>query len=126
MHQYRVSRLVRMINSETLTAELDLGFNIKTEVTFRMARITEPELDLDSDIDPAVELRRRILTWLKSAPKPWTVQMYKEGGVYTGDVIDKNGNLLSDNVTKPNLSDETQVVSYGPLSAASMDPGTLS
>lgn len=128
MYQYRVARVYRIINSDTLTAELDLGFNVKTEVTFRIARITEPELDLNSWVDPAVELRQGILSWFKSAPKPWTVQMYRENGVYSGDVIDKNGNVLSDALvptTKPAPTDETQVISHG-LPLATLDPGVVS
>jgi hypothetical protein len=100
VYQYRITKLVRIVNSDTLTAVIDLGFNTTTEVTFKVARITEPDLDLDSDVDPAVELRRAIIKWFKTAPKPWTVQMYREGGQYKGDVLDNNGNLLNDEILK--------------------------
>lgn len=124
MHQYRITKLLRLINTNSLTAELDLGFNIKTVATFRVARITEPALDLDSEDDPAVNQRRAVIAWLKSAPKPLTVQMYKEGAVYTGDVLDKNGNLLSEEVLRAQAPDETVSIDYG-LSMATKNPGGL-
>src|SRR4051794_37302288 len=105
MYQYRITRLIRITNSDTLTVEVDLGFKTRTEITFKIARLTVPDLDLDSDDDPQVEMRKAIIAWFKTSPKPWTVQMYKESGAYTGDVMDKNGNLLD--AQSPRSVDDT-------------------
>lgn len=115
MYQYRILKLIRITNSDTLTVEVDLGFKTRTEITFKVARVTVPDLDLYSDSDPQVEMRRAIIAWFKTSPRPWTVQMYKEAGAYSGDVIDNNGNLLNDDIMNPKASDkyETVIVDYG-------------
>jgi hypothetical protein len=130
MYQYRIVRLVRIANYDTLTAVLDLGFDISTEVTFKVARVgvLELDLDLESDVDPAVERRKDIIAWFKTAPKPWTVQMYREGGAYKADILDMNGNLLNDALLKPPArpvpaNDDTQVIHGLPI--ASTDPGNF-
>lgn len=121
MYQYRIVKLLKIKNSDTLTVQLDVGFDILIERTFKVARVEVPELDLLSDDDPELELRRSIIQWFKTAPTPWLVQMYKENGVYTGDVIDGNGNVLTSDITPDETlpvvspfrgSDDTQIVNY--------------
>lgn len=126
MYQYRINKLLRITNADTLTVEVDLGFNVTTQVTFKIARLTVPELDLDSDVDPAMELRRSIIAWFRKRPKPWILQTYKEGNGYTGDVLDDKGNILVDDVqSKPWTidSDETTVIPVIP--APTSDPGVF-
>lgn len=126
MYQYRINKLLRITNADTLTVEVDLGFRVTTQVTFKVANVTVPELDLDSDVDPTVEMRKSILAWFRNHPKPWVLQTYKEGDGYTGDVLDTKGNLLQDDLkSKPAPTDETAVVNYG-IPPASTDPGSFS
>lgn len=126
MYQYRINKLLRITNSDTLTVEVDLGFNVTTQVTFKVARVTTPELDLDSDVDPTVEMRKAIIAWFRTHPKPWTLQTYKDGSGYTGDVLDDKGSILADDLTLPKTAsptDETSVI-FG-LPRASEDPATF-
>lgn len=131
MHQYRIVKLVKITNADTLTVELDLGFHVRMQTTFKVARVEVPELDLDSDTDPVTELRQSIIQWFRTAPRPWTVQMYKDrSGLYTGDVYDNTGKILTDDLVKKpappiapvnkipetfrsTATDETAVISYG-------------
>ncbi len=113
MYQYEITRVLRLTNSDTLTVEVDLGFRTRTEVTFRLSGLKEPELDLSSGIDQQADTRRAIINWLQNAPGPLLVHTYKDGTGYTGSVLDKNGNILNEALQKPVFSDKTVVMDYG-------------
>jgi len=119
MYQYKIEKVTRLTNTDTVTAILDLGFGIKTKMTFKLSRIEVPELDLTSDSDPEVALRGFIVQWLKTAPKPLYVHMQKSGKDYVGEILDNNGNVLAEEAA--NINDQTQVIDYG-LPNASVDP----
>lgn len=117
MYQYKIDRLVKITNSDTLTVDLDLGFKIHTRATFKLNGIEVPELDLTSEDDPEITIRRSVFRWFKWAPRPWTVQIQKQGNQYVGDVYDRDGNVLAQSLEKttpsiPSSEAETQVIKF--------------
>ncbi len=110
MFQYTIDKVTRLSGTDTVTAVLDLGFSVKTKVTFKLSRVETPEMDFFSESDPEFDLRSRVVQWFKTAPKPLYVNMVKSGKDYIGEVIDRNGNVLADDLSEN--SDNTQVVQY--------------
>ncbi len=124
MYQYTIEKVTRLANTDTVTAVLDLGFSIKTKVTFKLDRIEVPELDFTADKDPEVAIRSFIVRWFKTAPKPLYVQMRKEGKEYVGEILDKNGrNLANDLEARESDTEQTAVISYVPN--ATTDPASI-
>jgi hypothetical protein len=137
MYQYKVERVTRLKGTNQVTAVLDLGFSIKLKVTFKLGRIESPELDFNSvsfgDVDPETQIRNFIFQWFKTSPKPFYVQMNKnDEGVYVGEVLDRDGRNLADDLATSNDSpinsdltfnpDTTQEIPYG-LPPATQGPG---
>lgn len=116
MYQYRITRLVKIINSDTLVVDLDLGFKLQTQVAIKLNGVEVPDLDLLSDDDPEVTLRKNIVSWFKWAPRPWIVQVTKTGSTWSGDVFDRDGNILANAldapVPLPPSEAETQVIKF--------------
>ncbi len=110
MFQYTIDKVTRLSGTDTVTAVLDLGFSVKTKVTFKLSRVEAPEMDFFSESDPEFDLRSRVVQWFKTAPKPLYVNMVKSGKEYVGEVLDKNGNVLADDLSPD--SDQTQVIPY--------------
>ncbi len=108
MYDYRIIQPLSLRNSNELTAVLDLGCNITTRFTFKLARIKVPSLDLSAELDPEIALRNFIIQWLKTSPGPLSVQLYKNDGVYTGDIIDANGTVLADELVAQGLIEGPQ------------------
>jgi len=64
MHKYRYkANIIRVIDGDTIDAEVDLGFKIKIRERFRLAKINAPELKGESSASGLVSkewLRDRI------------------------------------------------------------------
>ena len=118
MYQYTIEKVTRMTGTDTVTAVLDLGFSVKTKVTFKLSRVETPEMDFFSEKDPEFELRSQIVQWFKTAPKPIYVHMLKSGKDYIGEVIDRNGRVLADDLGAA-PDDQTEVLNYD---HSSVDP----
>lgn len=103
MYDYRVIRPLALRNSNELHVLVDLGFSTTTEISFRLARVKAPDLDFAAELDPEIAMRNFIVQWLKTAPGPLVAQIYKNNGVYSGDVIDANGNVLADDLIAQGL-----------------------
>lgn len=103
MYDYRIIKPLALRNSTELHVLVDLGFSTTTEVSFRLARVKAPDLDFAADLDPEIAMRNFIVQWLKTSPGPLVAQVYKNGGVYSGDVVDANGNVLADDLITEGL-----------------------
>lgn len=103
MYDYHVVKPLALRNSNELSVLIDLGFNTTTEVSFKLARVKPPALDFEAEMDPEIAMRNFIVQWLKTAPGPLVVQVYRNDGVYSGDVIDANGNVLADDLIAQGL-----------------------
>jgi len=125
MYYYRVEKVTRLLNTNTVTAILDLGFGIKVTQTFKLARVEVPESDFFSESDPEYTLRTNIVQWLKTAPKPLFVQMHKEAGSFTGEIIDSRNNVMADDlISLITSNDDTVVINYAAtLPQATAGPG---
>lgn len=121
MYQYKILKVLKLKGSR-LYATVDLGFDIHVNKSFELGRVDEPELDFNSVTDPEVAMRSFIIQWLKTAPRPLYVHMDKEKGDYVGEILDRNGRNLADDLAESNdSSEQTQVIDYG-LPQASTDP----
>ena len=118
MYQYTIDKVTRLAGTDTITAVLDLGFSVKTKVTFKLSRVETPEMDFFSESDPEFALRNKIVQWFKTAPKPLYVHMQKSGKDYIGEVLDKNGRILADDLGAAS-DQQTQEISYD---HSSVDP----
>lgn len=98
MHDYRMIKPLSLRNSTELVAVLDLGLSVTIETSFKLARVKAPALDLSAEVDPEIAMRNFIVQWLKTSPAPFTVQLYKTNGEYSGDIIDRDGTTLADDL----------------------------
>lgn len=103
MYDYRIVKPLALRNSTELHILVDLGFSTTTEISFKLARVKAPDLDFAAELDPEIAMRNFIVQWLKTAPGPLVAQVYKNDGVYSGDVIDANGNVLADDLIAEGL-----------------------
>lgn len=118
MYQYTIDKVTRLAGTDTITAILDLGFSVKTKVTFKLSRVETPEMDFFSETDPEFDLRTKIVQWFKTAPKPLLVHMQKSGKEYVGEVLDRNGRILADDL-RDTSDQQTEVINYD---HSSVDP----
>lgn len=123
MYQYKVERVTRLKGTNQVTAILDLGFSIKTKVSFKLGRIEAPEFDFSSDVDPEVAVRNFIFQWFKASPKPLYVHMDKNSeGTYVAEVLDNNGRVLADDLANTNDATGQNPVVDNALPHASTNP----
>ncbi len=121
MYQYKIEKVLKLKGSR-LHAVIDLGFGIHVTKSFELNRVDEPELDFNSATDPEVAMRSFIIQWLKTAPRPLYVHMDKVSGDYEGEILDRNGRNLADDLAASNdASEQTQVIEYG-IPQATADP----
>lgn len=112
MYQYKIEKVVKL-KGNRLHAVIDLGFGIHVNKSFELGRVEEPDLDFSSaQGDPEVALRNFIFHWLKTSPRPLYVHMDKVRGDYVGEILDRDGRNLADDLANIH-SDETQVIDYG-------------
>lgn len=120
MYQYKIEKVLKL-KGNRLHAVIDLGFGIQVIKSFELGRVEEPELDFTSrTADPEIAMRSFIIQWLKSAPRPLYVYMDKTGEDYIGEILDKGGRNLADDLK--NSYDDTQVISYD-IPPATEGPG---
>lgn len=121
MYQYKILKVLKLKGSR-LHVVVDLGFNTQVNTSFELGRVDEPELDFNSATDPEVAMRSFIIQWIKTAPRPLYVHTDKEKGDYVGEVFDRNGRNLADDLAESNdSSEQTQVIDYA-LPQATSDP----
>ena len=112
MYQYKIEKVLKLKGNK-LHAVIDLGFGIQVSKTFELGRVEEPELDFTSrTADPEIAMRAFIIQWLKTAPRPLYVYMDKSGDEYVGEVLDRDGRNLADDLVNSYDDEDTQVTSY--------------
>src|ERR1044071_4787571 len=122
MYQYKFEKVLKL-KGNRLYVVLDLGFDIQVTKSFELSRVEEPELDFSSNIsDPELSMRSFVIGWLKTAPRPLYVHMEKFNDDYEGEILDRNGNNLADDLFRSYSSEATQVIDYG-LPQATEGPG---
>lgn len=110
MYQYKIKKINRIIDGDTVDLDIDLGFGLTLSQRVRLKNINAPEtktLDLE---EKAKGLEAK--EWLKkelSPQKEWIIETTKEdkygrilGTIYcAGDPIAINERMLREGIAKP-------------------------
>ena len=59
MYEYK-AKVLRVVDGDTIDAEVNLGFNIKAEMKFRLAHINAPEMNTNEGKNAKLVLAERI------------------------------------------------------------------
>lgn len=88
MYTYRVLRVDKVVDGDTVDVTIDLGFNLSLRQRFRVVNVNAPEMRAD---DPAVRARA-------AAAKAFAEQWFASNGkmVVTSYKDDKYGRMLGD------------------------------
>ncbi len=110
MYQYKIKRITRIIDGDTIDADIDLGFNLTISQRIRLKGLNAAEtktLDLEEK-KKGVEAR----LWLEkelSKEGEWIIETTKEdkygrilGTLYCiGDPVTLNEKMLNEGIAKP-------------------------
>jgi micrococcal nuclease len=110
MYEYKIKKILKIIDGDTLDAEIDLGFNIVITQRIRLAGIDAPETrtkNLEEKVD-GLESKR----WLEeklTTSKPMFIRTEKDdkygrilGWIYIGeDSITVNTHMIREGYAKP-------------------------
>jgi endonuclease YncB( thermonuclease family) len=96
MYEYRAT-LIRVIDGDSLHATLDLGLDIRHDVTLRLAHINTPELnDKDASVRAkALEARKFLIDRLPIGVNALTIRTIKDRqekyGRYLAEIVSADG-----------------------------------
>ena len=110
MYQYKIKKITRIIDGDTIDADIDLGFNLTISQRIRLKGLNAAEtktLDLEEK-KKGIEAR----LWLEkelSRQGEWIIETTKEdkygrilGTLYCiGDPVTLNEKMLSEGISKP-------------------------
>jgi micrococcal nuclease len=110
MYQYKIKKITRIIDGDTVDLDIDLGFNITVSHRIRLKDINAPEtrtLDLEEKkkgIDARLWLEKEL-----SKEGQWFIETTKEdkygrmlGTLYlTGEPVTVNEKMLNEGIAKP-------------------------
>ena len=110
MYQYKIKKITRIVDGDTVDVDIDLGFNITISHRIRLKGINAPEtktLDLEEK-NKGIQAR----LWLEkelSKPGEWIIETTKEdkygrmlGTLYlVGEPVTVNEKMLNEGIAKP-------------------------
>lgn len=110
MYQYKIKKITRIVDGDTVDLDIDLGFNITISHRVRLKGINAPEtktLDLEEK-NKGIQAR----LWLEkelSRSGEWIIETTKEdkygrmlGTLYlVGDPVTVNEKMLNEGIAKP-------------------------
>ena len=110
MYQYKVKKINRVIDGDTLDADIDLGFNITLTQRIRLKDIDAAETRTKDLAEKAEGLAAK--AWLEkelSREGEWIIETTKEdkygrilGTLYlVGDPVTVNERMLNEGISKP-------------------------
>lgn len=93
MYEYKVEKILKVLDGDTIDAVIDLGFGLRAQFRFRLARINAPEMSTPGGA-PA---RAYSEHWLKSrADRPFIVRTRKHSETTVGVGDGAYGRWLAD------------------------------
>jgi micrococcal nuclease len=110
MYQYKIKKITRIVDGDTVDLDIDLGFDITVSHRVRLKDINTPEtrtLDLEEK-NKGIQAR----LWLEkelSRPGEWIIETTKEdkygrmlGTLYlVGDPVTVNERMLNEGIARP-------------------------
>lgn len=74
MYTYRLAELIKVIDGDTVRAQVDLGCDVRINLTLRLARINAPEIATDE----GKAARDHLATLLAHPPANYTLRTIKD------------------------------------------------
>jgi len=113
LYTYKVRRVVKVVDGDTLDLEIDLGFHIYHTIRVRLARINTPEIfgvSKDSEeYKRGMQAKVFVDNWLK-ATKELYIKTYKDSkgkyGRYLAEIYNENGECLNDILLEKGLAEK--------------------
>jgi micrococcal nuclease len=110
MYQYKIKKIKRIIDGDTIDIDIDLGFNLTISHRVRLKGINAAETRTKDLKEKAEGIKARL--WLEkelAREGEWVIETHKEdkygrilGTLYlTGDSITINEKILSEGIAKP-------------------------
>lgn len=105
MYEYRVKKIIKVIDGDTLDIEIDLGFNVSIQERIRLSGIDTPELKSKDNIEK--EKANEAKLWLEKTLKDKKIKIITEKN-------DKYGRTLGWIYIEENpVSINTQLINEG-------------
>ena len=110
MYQYKVKKINRVVDGDTVDLDIDLGFNITISHRVRLKDINTPEVRTKDLEEKTKGLAAKV--WLEeqlSREGEWIIETYKEdkygrilGTLYlVGEPVTVNEKMLNEGIAKP-------------------------
>ena len=110
MHQYKVKKINRVIDGDTVDLDIDLGFSITISQRIRLKDIDAPETRTKNLEEKERGLAAKV--WLEeqlSREGEWVIETYKEdkygrmlGTLYlVGDSVTINERMINEGIAEP-------------------------
>ena len=110
MYQYKIKRIKRIIDGDTIDIDIDLGFNLTISHRVRLKGIDAAETRTKDLEEKAEGIRARL--WLEkelARQGEWIIETHKEdkygrilGTLYlVGDSVTVNEKMLTEGIVKP-------------------------
>jgi micrococcal nuclease len=110
MYQYKIKRITRVIDGDTIDADIDLGFGVTVSHRIRLKDIDAAETRTKDLEEKSEGIKARL--WLEkelSREGEWIIDTYKEdkygrilGTLYlVGDPVTVNERMLNEGIAKP-------------------------
>jgi len=110
MYQYKIKKITRVVDGDTVDADIDLGFGITISHRIRLKGINAPETKTLNLEEKQAGITARL--WLEkelSKPGEWVIETTKEdkygrilGTLYlTGEPVTVNEKMLNEGIAKP-------------------------
>lgn len=110
MYQYKIKKIKRIIDGDTIDVEIDLGFNVTITQKIRLKNVDTPEIRTKNlkEKEKGIEAKE----WLEkelSREGEWMIDTFKEdkygrilGILYCeGDFVTVNQKILNEEIAKP-------------------------
>lgn len=99
MYEYKVEKVLKVIDGDTVDLLIDLGFSIFHKDRFRLDRIDTPEINSKNPIEKkfADEAKAFLIDWIDNQPEI-TVKTIKDDkyGRMLGNLYGKDGKCIND------------------------------
>ena len=110
MYQYKIKRITRVIDGDTIDADIDLGFGVTVSHRIRLKDIDAAETRTKDLEEKSEGIKARL--WLEkelSREGEWIIETHKEdkygrilGTLYlVGDPVTVNERMLNEGIAKP-------------------------
>jgi len=113
MYQYKINKIKRIIDGDTIDVEIDLGFDVSITQRIRLKDVDTPEIRTRNltEKEKGIEAKE----WLEkelSREGDWMIDTFKEdkygrilGILYReGDFVTVNQKLLNEEIARPYMS----------------------